>query len=221
MSDKPWTLTERQYMASQDARAPGIMDDLAPSQYARMSDRAKARYDAQRRDLWDKARRASTRWRSAVRAAGVRGEPDICQEGLDLLEKEAATARRRAKEQAQQNWRSALAAARVSGVIKVGAMLSTWHYGDRRVLKVNKKSVRVQAGDPKGLKVDLRHVQGCLISERGAQVKAWESLNEDDRAILRGCPDFFGGDHEGMVKLLDSAKDAPEGVRAQWFESLT
>ena len=145
---KPWTVTDRQYLAAIGVHQPWIAE-ISPMQIGLMSDRERKRYQEKRGAEWDAAAKAKAEWRAKVYAAYQAGEftlkdPDILDAVKDAVAGVQVAAKKQTAEQANEQ-------AQTEAVIKSPADVEV---GDRIfdlmsgqyavVLKKFKTSVRVK-----------------------------------------------------------------------------
>jgi hypothetical protein len=157
--DAPWRFSAGAYQAALGVHEPWIAE-ISPMQYAHMGKAAKAAYDKKRHGEWEASAAAKRQWEDAVVAAFRDGRfdpkaadvhPDAETVVLHLRmaqDKAAAQAERASKERSNE----------ITDVsqVKVGdrVFVTIWSsYGE--VVKVSRKSVLVQGGFGRPMKIEV------------------------------------------------------------------
>jgi hypothetical protein len=84
-----WELNPSMYLSQQNIHEPWIAE-IAPTQYARMSKRAKAEYDQKRHREWEASAKGKSEWKAGVWQAFKEGKfnlntPNISKETKDII----------------------------------------------------------------------------------------------------------------------------------------
>jgi hypothetical protein len=151
---EPWKYTASQYQAVLGVHQPYIAE-ISPMQYAHLSNRGKAQYDAKRSREWDASAVCKRQWATAIVAAFDAGtftldDPQLSRDAKDAVIW-ASIERKKAERAAR------LEEAERANIIRDFSMLKP---GDRvwsligghylTVTKVNTKSVRARYDYPEG-----------------------------------------------------------------------
>jgi preprotein translocase subunit YajC len=145
---EPWKYTAYQYQAAMGVHEPHIAE-ISPMQYAGLSKRGKAQYDAKRSAEWDASAACKQEWRALVMAAHDadafnQHDPSTSDEARQAIAHEA---QRRREAAAQFRFQEASHRNRITSADQVNVgdrvfSIMCGKYG--RIVKKSKQSVRIE-----------------------------------------------------------------------------
>jgi hypothetical protein len=148
-----WELNPSMYLSQQNIHEPWIAE-IAPTQYARLSKRAKAEYDQKRHREWEASAKGKAEWKDKVLRAYLNNEfekdnPRISEATKDIIREREAYEKRMEEIGIYTDWLKKIGGNIVRfNQLKPGDRVwNVFSKGYYKVIKVNPKSVRMESED--------------------------------------------------------------------------
>lgn len=150
---KPWEFSGSQYQIAHGVPQPFI-GEISPMQFSRMGKQQKAAYEKKRREEWQASADIKKEWADKVEQAYKDGKisrdtPGLSKDARDVIIRSDINRKEREKAQALD---AALQKNNIDSMndFKIGDRVHTPLYGYGRVLKKNKKTVKIVLLDGNG-----------------------------------------------------------------------
>jgi DNA adenine methylase len=200
-----WELNPSMYLSQQNIHEPWIAE-IAPTQYARLSKRAKAEYDQKRHREWEASAKGKVEWKDFVWDAYKKGKFDLNTQNVSRETKDIIILKERERKQAKESFetqkiytdwtrKTNVHFSRFDQLKPGDRVWDRFSRGYYKVIKVNPKSVRMETeelykefgrGELKPITITNKYVEHLTrLSPEDEKIEFEKYLNQQPTILVK------------------------------------